>query len=252
MGRRALAFNSLRITRKPLLRLPTNHLASTFRFQSTCTMDLVEAREFNAVNSTLHFYEDNDFDPSLTSSAKADQEMGRASWNVLLAAASARPVPASVISHDMDLVEAAEQCRYYDKVVLLVNHCEEEDLEAAEDPSLTGRGIGQALSLSRRTANFCNSETGLLPELIVVPPLRKVIETAMFSFAHYSPHSVCAAEWICHPDAQCVQIKNKSDEDVEDTTLLSSEHHTLERSDLLLKWLQSRQETVVVSKLIHC
>jgi hypothetical protein len=217
------------------------------RSQSTSTMDLVDSKECTPLTSTLHFYEKRDFDPSLKSSPKICKDLGKSNWHTLLNASASRSLPFIVESCELDLIQAAKDRDYYDKIVLLVSCCELDiPRDSHEESTLSGRGVGQALSLSRRTANFCNRETGFLPELILVPPLRCIIETAMFSFPQSSPHSLSAAEWICHPHVQDI-VAHPSKPGVSDPQpLVSAKIEILENTDSLLQWIQKRSERVIV------
>jgi hypothetical protein len=223
------------------------------RSQSTSTMDLVDSKECTPLTSTLHFYEKRDFDPSLKSSPKICKDLGKSNWHTLLNASASRSLPFIVESCELDLIQAAKDRDYYDKIVLLVSCCELDiPRDSHEESTLSGRGVGQALSLSRRTANFCNRETGFLPELILVPPLRCIIETAMFSFPQSSPHSLSAAEWICHPHVQDI-VAHPSKPGVSDPQpLVSAKIEILENTDSLLQWIQKRSERVIVGKLNCC
>lgn len=182
-----------------------------------------------------------------------------------------------VTTDRMDLVQAAERRRLYDKVILLLHHGENVGQVLAgpepmnynhwceDDPeSLTGKGIGQSLTLSRRMAAFCNTETNLLPELIVVAPLRKVLQTTYLAFPYDTPeHTIRNVQWICHPDI--VDKLSTSSRDLRsfgdvDFSLFSEERvekawknreeSLLNSADSFLSWLGSRDERVVIGKLL--
>jgi hypothetical protein len=185
-----------------------------------------------------------------------------------------------IIADEMDLVQAAERRERYDKIILLLHHGENlgqvlagpeqnqmnYNLWCEEDPeSLTGKGIGQALTLSRRMAAFCNEDTRLLPELIVVAPLRKVLQTTYMAFPYDTPaHTIRNVQWMCHPDIiekssfsprdfksafgdiDCSLFSEDRSEDV----CANREESLLQRADSFLNWLSSREERVVVGKLL--
>lgn len=197
-------------------------------------MDLVSNDSYSSC-STYTLYEERDFDPSSYSSAQpVDQKAASSFWNGLAKAASWRRIR-SVSACEMDLLEAASSKDHYEKIVLLVNSCQ---AEKTTNEGLTPRGVGQALGLSRRTANFLNAQTELIPQLIVVPPSRGCIETAMHGFSHYSPHSVRATEWVCHPDAE-----SSKTEDGQNLAELA-----LQRSAAVVDWMRARSEKVLVGK----
>jgi len=142
----------------------------------------------------------------------------------------------SATARDMDLVEAsyaAHDHESYDKILILMRHGEAKhnifereyvekndtsmeeansDEEYPVDPILTGRGCGQMLDLSRRTATFFNKETGLQPDLVVVSPLRRAIQSALISFpTHTALTSLSNTPWICHPGCMEQANGNKSE-----------------------------------------
>jgi hypothetical protein len=79
----------------------------------------------------------------------------------------------------------------YDKILLLVKHGEDESLVVGvdgssktgtnSDPSLTGRGVGQTLNVSRQVATFAMM-TRVSFRLVVAAPLRRAVDTAMLVF----------------------------------------------------------------------
>lgn len=137
----------------------------------------------------------------------------------------------TAMARNMDLVEAAYAAKdyeSYDKILILMRHGEAKhnvfqrefanakkgrsvtDASTVEesnmdedhpiDPMLTGKGCGQMLALSRRTATFFNSETGLKPDLFVVSPLRRAIQSAVIAFPTYTTFaSLDNIPWICNP-----------------------------------------------------
>lgn len=249
------------------------------RLHSTCTMDLVnDTVSPDVVFSTLqHAIRRDIMQPSsgetIPSTIFEQKLMERALLDHF------DPL---VTADEMDLVQAAERRQLYDKVVLLLHHGENlgqvlagpeqiqmnYDLWCEEDPeSLTGKGIGQSLTLSRRMAAFCNEDTNLLPELIVVAPLRKVLQTTYLAFPYDTPeHTIRNVRWICHPDIvdKCsisprrlqssfayIDFSLFSEEPVENASN-DREDSLLKRADSFLSWLSSREESVVVGKLSSC
>lgn len=245
------------------------------RLQSTCTMDLVSNTVSpDVVFSTLqHAIRRDTWQPSSGSNIP-----NTIFEQTIMQSALLEHIEPCIVADEMDLVQAAERREQYDKIVLLLHHGENlgqilagpeqnqanYDLWCEEDPeSLTGKGIGQALTLSRRMAAFCNEDTHLLPELIVVAPLRKVLQTTFMAFPYDTPaHTIRNVRWVCHPDI----VENVSYPpgtiqsafgDI-DTSLFSEERvekvsenreqSLLQRADSFLDWLSSREERVVVGR----
>lgn len=199
---------------------------------------------------------------------------------------------------EMDLVEAAEAVRdaeAYDKILVLMRHGEaghnkfekkwkeagkkpEEangDEDYPVDPFLTGKGFGQMLDVSRRTATFFNNETGLRPNLFVVSPLRRAVQSALVAFpTHNAMNSLDEIPWICHPACRERANGQKSEfvserEELEKTfpgvdysllgestggedgeltpgPLFESKMDLLGRTQQFLDWMKARDERVIV------
>jgi len=209
----------------------------------------------------------------------------------------------SATARDMDLVEASHAARdyeSYDKILILMRHGEAKhnvferdyvektgtsneeansDQDYPVDPMLTGRGCGQMLDVSRRTATFFNKETGLQPDLVVVSPLRRAIQSALISFpTHAALTSLSNTPWICHPGCMEQANGNKSEfvsssEDLEQmfpgvdfslfeeslvnsdvnelngrerVPLLESKIDLMGRTNDFLAWVKERDERVIV------
>lgn len=259
-------------SRRPGARISTCQL----RRHSTCTMDLVNNTVSpDVVFSTLqHAIRRDVLQPS-----SGNHIPSTIFQQNLMESALLDHLEPCIIADEMDLVQAAERRELYDKVVLLLHHGENlgqvlagpeqmqmnYDLWCEEDPeSLTGKGIGQSLTLSRRMAAFCNEDTHLLPELIVVAPLRKVLQTTYLAFPYDTPdHTIRNVRWVCHPDIVDktpyspralqsafgdIDFSLFSEERVEDVCE-NREESLLKRADSFLGWLGSREERVVVGKL---
>jgi broad specificity phosphatase PhoE len=226
--------------------------------------------------STLQVSALRDVPPTIDLEPEFSGEIADQHWKALLTAAASsasQPSQTVVTAHEMDSVEAASKRNLYDKILLLVKHGEDESqiLEGlgssksntTSDPSLTGRGVGQTLNVSRRVATFCNDETGLLPELVVAAPLRRAVDTAMLVFPNYTPESVRSIPWLCHPGL--TDVDEHDDSETEhgvpasavgetgpqigtDASLVRSKQELLRRSDDFVEWLRNRDEQVVVGK----
>ena len=254
-------------------------LPCQLRLQSTCTMDLVSNNVSpEVVFSTLqHAIRRDVMQPS-----SAGHIPSTIFQQSLMESALLDHLEPCIVADEMDLVQAAERRDQYDKVILLLHHGENlgqvlagpeqmqmnYDLWCEEDPeSLTGKGIGQSLTLSRRMAAFCNKDTNLLPELIVVAPLRKVLQTTFLAFPYDTPaHTIRNVRWVCHPDMvdkssytprdiqsafgdiDCSLFSEERGED----TCKTREESLLKRADSFLSWLDSREERIVVGKLSFC
>jgi len=250
-------FRSFKLHSKPL---PS---AAVSRFKSTCasTMDLVsgDPSEYTLVKSTLQHVVERDFNTVMSS----EPSRGELHFlKVSLSSSSARFMQSYVESYEMDLIDAAAKRESFDKILLLVHHGEREVVDG--NSCLTGRGVGQALNLSRRIATFCNEETALMPDLIVAAPTQHAVQTAMLAFPHYSPESVKSVTWICHPHVDsgmnnkavisslrkaCTGIdyslyddKNEADDSIE------SEEDMLQQAYSFLEWVRGRDEKIIVGK----
>lgn len=203
----------------------------------------------------------------------------------LIAAALLKNPNSLIEAEEMDLLQAAERRQRFDKIVLLVHHGEDvaqafpdparnlsERLLEDEDPdSLTAKGIGQSLTLSRRMAAFCNVETELIPDLVVVAPVKRVLQTAFLAFPYQTPqNAIQSTSWICHP--QMLDEKETTREFAPETikTLqnefwgvdcslleenttngvsaagVSREERLVKQADDFLLWLEDREERLVV------
>lgn len=246
-------------------------MSSSVRVEFPCsTMDLVETEEAReaVIRSTVPYMVENDFCPATR------RGLGEVSipfvdihiWQDLLKAQNVRTSPLMVSSLEMDLLEASAKRGFFDKVIMLVLHGESHTgVSLQADTELTQRGVGQVLSLSRRTSAFLNEETGLFPELVVVPPTKSAVETALLSIPQYSPYSVRNVPWVCHPAATSEDsdirnlLKLESDFPRIDYSRCYSEPavdsqeelavNLLNRSNVMLEWLSNRKEQVVYGTL---
>jgi hypothetical protein len=183
-----------------------------------------------------------------------------------------RESPVTAAGVEVDLVQAAEAVRenVFDKVLLLMAHGEAGQYSPTgqiNSPSLTGKGVGQILNLSRRIATFCNRDTGLVPELCVVSPSPCAAESALLSFPHLSPGSVNNIPWVSHEGCadrtnENLNVMRFSVKDLETAypginyslvtnpavADVKSECKTdeLKRMNDFLNWLNTRPEKVVV------
>jgi broad specificity phosphatase PhoE len=150
------------------------------------------------------------------------------------------------------------------------------------DPILTKRGFGQALNIARKVADCCNRDTKLMPELVVVSPLKRATITALLSFPQNSPLSVRNTKWICHPalmemgkarnpadkvspmeelssmfpgiDYSLLREQQDADEknysmQINNARALSEAESKLDllaRADSFLDWIRNREERVIV------
>eukprot|EP00565_Helicotheca_tamesis_P009097 CAMPEP_0185728708 /NCGR_PEP_ID=MMETSP1171-20130828/4066_1 /TAXON_ID=374046 /ORGANISM="Helicotheca tamensis, Strain CCMP826" /LENGTH=300 /DNA_ID=CAMNT_0028397445 /DNA_START=323 /DNA_END=1225 /DNA_ORIENTATION=+ len=204
----------------------------------------------------------------------------------------------NAVATEMNLVEAASAAKdveSFDKVLILMrpgegqhsvfeekwanagNDPEEATLsqDYPRDPLLSSKGVGQVLNISRASAEYCNEETGLVPELYVTSPLRRAIQSALLAFPTEAPGSVHNVPWICH--GGCMERANGNLADLVSTTdelehffpgldyslynqtvdsnmanrlsgesLLESKMDLLQRTDDFLEWIKRREERVIV------
>jgi len=243
------------------------------RLQSTSTMDLVSMDEAwscappSPIWSTLQIKTGRDVSASPAAVSVVSSAAGQASFSSESTSPNL-PVQKEIESQELDLVQAAKCRHMYDKIFLMVHQGEDETqisgiLHEDSIDALTGRGVGQALSLSRRTAEFCCES--LRPELVLVAPIRSVLQTCFLSFPYDTPHqSFNRTKWICYPTANrstaslypsIVDLQREfpgidlslcCDEDA----LMESSDERLEKETSgMLDWLKTRHEKVVVGKL---
>jgi hypothetical protein len=274
-------------TRKLIHNGSRRHVApfvSMNRLQSTSTMDLVSIDEKGSRNaliySTLQFPSgERDFSAKSRRHTKGNEQL----WISLLKIAAEnlaeqRSIVHRFVSEELDMIQAAERRDMYDKIILLVNngeHVSNTHMNAVskkgriidEDSidTLTGKGVGQALSLSRRTAMFCNEETGLVPDLFVIEPSVKAAQTAFLSFPYDTPYSsLSGTRWICHPAAAGVHVDHAGISNLNletlgvDCSILNSElpymvpssSNLYDNAMNLITWICEREEKVVVGKIL--
>jgi hypothetical protein len=253
----------------------------TERFHATSTMDLVSLDEKvmrqRTIRSTLQFtIGERDYSGMIQRNIRDEDER---QWNALLGAVSESfqnndiRVPYITRAEELDLVQAAERRQFFDKVFLLLNHGEhamQDDMSNYVEEStmvdvLSGKGVGQALSLARRTAAFCNKETGLIPNLFVVEPSVAATQTTFLSFPYETPFcSLSQSRWVCHPalvgmrSKQHPMIRHKMESIGIDSSLIDNDNSQtptapcdlLRNANKLINWLHSVDEKVVVGTFL--
>jgi hypothetical protein len=128
---------------------------------------------------------------------------------------------------------------------------------------------------------FFNKETGLQPDLVVVSPLRRAIQSAIIAVPTYTaPLSLSNTPWICHPLCMEQANGNKSEfvsssEELKQTfpgvdftlfeesvggnvdelngrekvSLFESKVDLMGRTNEFLAWIKERDERVIVGKI---
>lgn len=186
------------------------------------------------------------------SSLSEAKEMDLDVLNHAVLSASALAHQPQRIAAELDIVEASANKHQFNKILLLINHGEAamKKNDPLGIPVLTGRGVGQALTLSHQTATFCNNDTGLAPELVVLAPLGHSIQTTLHAFLYNAPDSVRGVEWICHGDLIPENVAPA------DPSLIArnfpgmdlSLYDSHDRQESFLEWLRGRNEKVIVGK----
>jgi len=179
-----------------------------------------------------------------------------------------------VFGKELTIQEAAAAAKsrkskdVFDKIVILVPHGEASSVTEDEarstygykvegDIALSQKGIGQALKVSGKTGEYCNTITKLVPELFLVPPLRCATEAALLAFPYYCPGSIYGTKWIshgaCHDSGITSSVENleRSFPNI-DYGLTNSNsgngNGNASRSDThleFLSWLNGREEHIV-------
>lgn len=215
------------------------------RFQSTITVASLPSQY---PKEALPFTHSKDFSTQVQSDFQV--------LNQAVLSASALAHQPQPVARELGIMEAADSKHNYDKILLLINHGDAavKKNDPLGIPVLTGKGVGQALSLSHTTTMWCNSDTGLSPELVVFSPLGCAIQTALHAFPYNAPDSVRGVSWVCRGDtisndqvAESSSLITKSFPGM-DLSLCDSQFHT----DDFLEWLRGRQERVIVGKSFTC
>jgi len=239
-------------------------------------MDFPQESYSPSIKSTLQYDVKHDFDPARKRHEREENtgvynhhKKDSSFWNELLSVDLSKFSNHPVSAREMDLIEAATNRDHYDKLILVMKHGEplipQESDEVLHNSSLSQQGVGQSLTLSRRISSFCNKETGLLPQLFVVAPLKHSIESAFLAFPHFSPHSIKAVPWYCLQTAATDSFSIdhmhslKKDFNVLEysacfssgsDSIVPSEPPTAEglvqKVDSVLEWIQGRNEKIVV------
>lgn len=109
------------------------------------------------------------------------------------------------------------------------------------------------MNVSREVSIFCNRNTGLVPQLYVVSPLRCTTESALLAFPQYAPGNVHNMSWICHD--KCIDANfhlNSTDQVVKEYEFaFPGVNYDLMKegsSESFLSWLKQREEKVIVGK----
>lgn len=156
-------------------------------------------------------------------------------------------------------VQANKETNTFDKILVLISHGEmrslqDESLQSSDQcPSLSNKGIGQALDLARHIANYCNKETRLLPQLFMVAPMRGTIESALLAFPNLSPGSIHSIPWHCSSqfmglsgDGDSTELTSQfPDIHFDLGTGLNTDSNT-DGPSQFLNWLKKRNERVIV------
>lgn len=174
----------------------------------------------------------------LSPPARASEESHGGGFEAATASHSEPRLPPRAV--ELDLLQAADAVHdreSFDKILVLMRHGEarhnifervwakknahnhgkpmeeangEEDYPV--DPMLTGKGCGQMLALSRQTATYLNKHTSLRPQLVVVSPLRRAIQSALIALPTQTPMTCLDnTPWICHPHVMEGANGNKSE-----------------------------------------
>jgi len=220
---------------------------ATCRFQSTFTVSSLPQSPKEAPKQTLRTT------PSLTNtkdfSTQVESDYEVLNHAVLSASLAHQP---QQVAREMDIIEAAAKKHNFDKILLLISHGEAaiKKNDPLGIPILTGKGVGQALTLSHQAAMFCSEDTGLSPDLVVLAPLGCSIQTTLHAFPYNAPDSVRGVSWICHGD---LVPKEESAASLSMITnyfpgMDISHYDSHHQSDDFLEWLRCRNERVIVGK----
>lgn len=221
------------------------------RLQSTCTLTTLSQSPRKAPQQALQIT------PSLSDAKDFSTQVQSDYGQEVLNQAVLSAFHPQRIACELDIVEAAANKHNFDKILLLINHGEAavKKNDRLGIPVLTGRGVGQALTLSHQTCLFCDND--LSPELVVLAPLGCSIQTTLHAFPYNAPDSVRGVSggvsWICHGDlvpkeesaiSQSIITKNFPGMDLSQYDSGGSEN--------FLEWIKRRDERVIVGKPCCC
>lgn len=216
-------------------------------------MDLVEEElPTTGIRSTMQHVIERDFCPA-RQRARGHVPLNPMYEELVQANAAQQPL---VVAKEMDLIEAGHAQSRFDKILLLVAHADHLPYQEGSltDPALNQTGVSQSLDLARRTSSFLHADA-LEPDLVLVAPMRRAVQTAWLALPQYAPTSVKSRPWMSlpsiHSGAAHISdlIRLQSDFDGVDFTgcfgqmadkeLLGDVRSTLD-------WLGSRDEKVIV------
>lgn len=212
--------------------------AANGRILSTwSTMDLVE-HDMTSSGSTLQ--------STLQHTSGATVATPPLVWSSSSSSYSSSAAPAeefsSPVAHELTLAQAAQHQDLFDKILLVF--CPDTQGTNGDAP-LQGRGIGQALTLARRTAPYAN----LLPQAVVVAPQLATLQTAMLTWPTRTPLEY--VPWLCHPDL-CLDLQHvpQIETNVEgvDCSLCHDSvqrNNNMHPADRWVAWMQDRPEQVL-------
>lgn len=251
-------------------KLPSLKLKGNFSTMLTCRPSLVGrstqsicARGMASTTSSSALPETLRTTKIFSSATRLEVEESR--WEAVLQKVSPYASDRKPFAQEIsDLSEASHAKEKYDKILIFINHGEDESQVMgyghegrSKDPALTRRGIGQTLDLSRKMATFCNDSTRLVPDLIVMAPQQRSLQTALLALPQYGPQSVRNSEWICNQDLMLSVgtrndlVKLKIAFPGVDFSLcrdeaLQSRDGMLDRTTRFLEWLKGRDDRIIV------
>lgn len=158
----------------------------------------------------------------------------------------------SVVGKEMQLKQAFKVHNEFDKFILLLSHGDTDSLDenkpvlgSISDMSLSGKGLGQALSISGETARYCSSKA-LMPQLFIVAPQRCAIESALIAFPTFGPESIHEQQWISDP--RCTDTIT-TEQDIQRIKgafpSISFDQAPKDNTDFL-QYIASREERIIV------
>lgn len=117
---------------------------------------------------------------------------------------------------------------------------------------LNAQGFGQALSVSGETAVYCyeGENSGLSPDLFVVPPLRCATESLLVAFPYYTPDSIHTKTWVCHGSCMDHDMRRTS-ADILETIFPGIDYNEQSDASDFLTWLGTRPERIIAGKKHH-
>jgi hypothetical protein len=221
------------------------------------------AKNTISASSSTYKFEENEMTRLENSPDAANVVHGQ---EVLLSEAASLVKKSNDNNANENHTQQAVDVKHFDKILILLEHGEAHAVTKAEEKlsfgtkiqgqyCLTSEGIGQVLKTSGTTAKFCNSQTGLIPQLFITSPHKITVESALLSFPYYTPDSIYGSKWMYRDDCHDFEVEDSLEtlktftgiERKEDSTVDRSIDTSIDGTERVdfLTWLETRPEKII-------